>query len=60
MLFFISPAYRVPPMSTAFRAKFSTMKVVVRVPCRAGSAGNSGAWYTVHSGSNWASVSARS
>jgi hypothetical protein len=37
------PAYRVPPISTAFRAKFNTMNVEVRVPCFAGSAWNSGA-----------------
>ena len=34
--FFISPAYRVPPISTSFLPKLITMNVPLRVPCRAG------------------------
>ena len=36
MLFFISPAYRVPPISTSFLPKWMTTKVPLRVPCRDG------------------------
>ena len=53
--FFISPAYRVPPISTSFLPKWSTMKVPLRVPCRAGSAWKSGAWSTVNPGRKCAS-----
>ena len=53
--FFISPAYRVPPISTSFLAKLRTMNVPVRVPCRVGSAWKSGACSTVKPGRNWAS-----
>ena len=55
MDFFISPAYRVPPISTSFLPKWMTMKVPVRVPCRAGSAWKSGACSTVKPGRNCAS-----
>ena len=34
--FFISPAYRVPPISTSFLPKLRTMNVPLRVPCAAG------------------------
>ena len=53
--FFISPAYRVPPIRTTFLPKLMTTKVPVRVPCRSGSAWKSGAWSTVNPGRNWAS-----
>ena len=55
MDFFISPAYRVPPISTSFLPKLMTMNVLVRVPCRAGSAWKSGACRTVKSGRKCAS-----
>ena len=48
--FFSSPAYRVPPMRIMRSARFSTMNVLVRVPCFAGSAWNSGACSTVKFG----------
>jgi hypothetical protein len=38
-------------------ARLRTMNVPVRVPWRAGSAWNSGAWYTVKLGANDASAS---
>jgi len=50
--FFSSPAYLVPPMRIMRLARFSTMNVLVRVPCFAGSASKSGACNTVKLGSN--------
>ena len=50
--FFNSPAYRVPAMRIMRLARLSTIAVLVRVPCLAGSASNSGACSTVKFGSN--------
>ena len=56
MAFFNSPAYRVPPMRIIRSARLSTMNVPLRVPCRAGSAWNSGACSTVKLGAKSASA----
>jgi len=58
MDFLSSPAYCVPPMRIVRSARLSTMKVLVRVPCRAGSAWKSGAWRTVKLGAKPASSAA--
>ena len=50
--FLISPAYRVPPINTIFRAKFTSTNVDEFVPSRAGSASNNAASITVNSGEN--------
>ena len=54
--FLISPAYSVPPISTMFSAKFTRMKVEVRVPSTAGSALKLIASRTTNPGSNRASL----
>ena len=51
--FLISPAYRVPPISTILRARFTSTKVPLRVPSRSGSATNSAASTTVNSGAKF-------
>jgi len=57
-LFFISPAYMVPPIRISFSVKLTAITVSVRVPWRSGLARKLGRSMMVYSGTKLASASA--